>query len=89
MRCVDLHANAGVDLTRVPLVGVGSCRRQSTVEVADILTHLHQARYAHLLVSADSMVLYSITVVGSHPIGAGGHGPSTVPRGGSQPIRVH
>jgi hypothetical protein len=72
LRCVELYAEAGVDLTRASLVGVGSiCRRQSTVEVGDILTYLHQAgltrlhgfgvkthglaRYAHLLVSADSM----------------------------------
>jgi hypothetical protein len=62
----------GVDLTTAPLVGVGSvCRRQSTAEVADILTALHRAgvtrlhgfgvktqglaRYGHLLTSADSM----------------------------------
>ena len=72
LRCVDRYAAHGVDLTSAPLVGVGSvCRRQSTVEVQEILTALHQAgltrlhgfgvktlglaRYADLLTSADSM----------------------------------
>jgi hypothetical protein len=72
LRCVDRYAAHGIDLTRVGLVGVGSvCRRQSTVEVQEILTALHEvgltrlhgfgvktlglARYADLLSSADSM----------------------------------
>jgi hypothetical protein len=72
LRCVDRYATAGVDLSRCPLVGVGSvCRRQSTVQVGDILTALHQAgvarlhgfgfktlglaRHGALLTSADSM----------------------------------
>ncbi|WP_229069004.1 hypothetical protein [Actinoplanes sp. DH11] len=72
LRCVDRYQRAGIDLTRMPLVGVGSvCRRQSTVQVGDILTALHQAgltrlhgfgfktlglaRHGHLLASADSM----------------------------------
>ncbi|AEL19734.1 queuine tRNA-ribosyltransferase [Mycobacterium phage Kratio] len=34
LRCMDMYAAAGVDLTRVPLVGVGSvCRRQHTDEI--------------------------------------------------------
>jgi hypothetical protein len=72
LRCADLYARRGIDLTRSRLVGVGSvCRRQSTTEVGDILTALHQAgitrlhgfgfktlglaRWGHLLTSADSM----------------------------------
>jgi hypothetical protein len=70
--CVERYDKAGVDLRRVPLVGVGSvCRRQSTHEVGEILTLLHQAgvtrlhgfgfkiqglaRHGALLTSADSM----------------------------------
>jgi len=48
-RCVDLYAapvsrgGAGLDLSRVPLVGVGSvCRRQSTAVAERILTALHE-----------------------------------------------
>jgi hypothetical protein len=72
LRCVDHYTRAGIDLTRAPLVGVGSvCRRQSTTQVGDILTALHEvgvtrlhgfgfktaglARWGHLLASADSM----------------------------------
>jgi hypothetical protein len=72
LRCADRYGRVGVDLTRAPLVGVGSvCRRQSTTQVGDILTALHQAgicrlhgfgfkalglaRWAPLLTSADSM----------------------------------
>jgi hypothetical protein len=44
VRCVALYDAAGVDLTREPLVGVGSvCRRQDTCEAGDILTALHAA----------------------------------------------
>ncbi|MEU5975210.1 hypothetical protein [Streptomyces sp. NPDC047315] len=40
-RCVDLFERAGVDLTREPVVGLGSvCRRQSTREGAEIVTTL-------------------------------------------------
>jgi hypothetical protein len=72
LRCADRYAKRGIDLTRSRLVGVGSvCRRQSTSQVGDILTALHQAgvtrlhgfgfktaglaRWGHLLTSADSM----------------------------------
>ena len=71
LRCADLYAAAGVDLAAVPLTGLGSvCRRQSTAEIAVIVTAL-AARglrlhgfgvktgglhlYGHLLASADSM----------------------------------
>jgi len=70
--CIERYDKAGVDLRRARLVGVGSvCRRQSTREVGEILTLLHQAgitrlhgfgfkiqglaRYGALLSSADSM----------------------------------
>jgi hypothetical protein len=72
LRCADLYTACGVDLSASPIVGVGSvCRRQSTVQVGDILTSLHQAgitrlhgfgfktlglaRWGHLLTSADSL----------------------------------
>ncbi|MEU7909268.1 hypothetical protein [Actinoplanes sp. NPDC049118] len=42
LRCADLYARAGIDLTNEPLVGVGSvCRRQNTSEAGHILTALH------------------------------------------------
>jgi hypothetical protein len=43
LRCVDLYWSlTGVDITTVPLVGVGSvCRRQGTAEAGRILTALH------------------------------------------------
>src|SRR5215211_5170043 len=43
LRCVDRYATAGVDLTTVPLVGLGSvCRRQATGEAEAIITALHE-----------------------------------------------
>jgi hypothetical protein len=69
--CVALYRDAGVDLTQVPLTGLGSvCRRQSTAQITAIVVHLAAAglrlhgfgiktgglaRYGHLLASADSM----------------------------------
>jgi hypothetical protein len=42
LHCADLYAAAGVDLTRAPLVGLGSvCRRQGTAEAGQIITALH------------------------------------------------
>lgn len=42
-RCADLYAAAGVDLTRVPVVGVGSvCRRQGEESIAVILQSLQE-----------------------------------------------
>jgi hypothetical protein len=71
LACVDMYANAGVDLSAEPFVGLGSvCRRQSTDEIAAIVTRLHQMglrlhgfgvkteglrRYGRHLASADSM----------------------------------
>nr|WP_197523126.1 hypothetical protein [Actinokineospora pegani] len=71
LRCVDLYARAGVDLADAPLVGLGSvCRRQSTDEIAQVVTTLAAgglglhgfgvktaglALYGDHLVSADSM----------------------------------
>jgi hypothetical protein len=71
LRCVELYLDAGVDLSRVPVVGIGSvCRRQHSQEIEDIVREvqgcglrLHGfgvkikglARFGHLLQSADSM----------------------------------
>jgi hypothetical protein len=71
LRCLEMYAKAGIDLTAEPLVGLGSvCRRQATKEVGDIVTalaglglRLHGfgvkasglARYGQHLASADSM----------------------------------
>lgn len=41
-RCVEMYADAGVDLRASSLVGVGSiCRRQATGEIAGIVARLH------------------------------------------------
>ena len=71
LRCVDMYAAAGVDLTEAPIVGLGSvCRRQNTSEIGTIVAALAARglrlhgfgikaqglrQYAHLLASADSM----------------------------------
>lgn len=71
LACLDLYASAGVDLAGLPRVGLGSvCRRQSTAEIAVIVTELARRGlrlhgfgvktgglhlYGHLLTSADSM----------------------------------
>ncbi|GAA1005486.1 hypothetical protein Aple_051120 [Acrocarpospora pleiomorpha] len=71
LTCVELYADAGIDLTALPLVGLGSvCRRQSTAEIGDIVTtlaalglrlhgfgvkNLGLLRYGQYLASADSM----------------------------------
>ena len=68
---LDLYRSAGVDLAALPRVGLGSvCRRQSTAEIAVIVTTLARRGlrlhgfgvktgglhlYGHLLASADSM----------------------------------
>ncbi len=68
---VNAYARAGVDLTKLPLVGLGSvCRRQATGEIRLIATSLHSrglklhgfgvktlglALYADKLASADSL----------------------------------
>lgn len=44
LRCVDLYRQAGVDLTKETLVGLGSvCRRQSTTEIAALVRELSSA----------------------------------------------
>ncbi|MEV0675924.1 hypothetical protein AB0I60_05300 [Actinosynnema sp. NPDC050436] len=69
-RCADMYEQRGVDLSTLPLVGVGSvCRRQHTVEVERIVRSLAArgyklhafgakilglARYADALASSDS-----------------------------------
>jgi hypothetical protein len=71
LACVDRYAANGVDLTAVPLVGLGSvCRRQASGEIAAIAAELARAGlrlhgfgvklrglagYADLLQSADSL----------------------------------
>ncbi|MFF4536588.1 hypothetical protein [Streptomyces aureus] len=70
-RCIDLYDQAGIDLRRLPLVGIGSvCRRQGTEEAAQLVERiaghgiaLHGfgfkidglRRAAHALPSSDSM----------------------------------
>ncbi len=69
--CVAMYAAAGIDLAKERLVGLGSiCRRQSSVEIAVIVTRLAEfglrlhgfgvkteglRRYGRYLASADSM----------------------------------
>lgn len=69
--CIELYQSAGVSLTDMPVVGVGSiCHRQNTVEVARIMQMIQRAgirthgfgvkktgvaHYGGLLTSADSM----------------------------------
>ena len=71
LECIVMYDNAGVDLTREPVVGVGSvCRRQSTSEAKEIFAYITDLgvkvhgfgvkvsglrEYGHLLESADSM----------------------------------
>jgi hypothetical protein len=71
LRHIAMYRAAGVDLTNQPLTGLGSvCRRQSTGQIAVIVTTLAIAglrlhgfgiktsglhQYGHLLASADSM----------------------------------
>ena len=71
LHCVDLYHSAGIDLATLPRVGLGSvCRRQSTHQIAQIVTTLARLglrlhgfgvktgglhRYGHHLASADSM----------------------------------
>jgi hypothetical protein len=71
LACAGLYSGAGVDLATAPLVGLGSvCRRQSTAEIAVVVTTLATLGlrlhgfgvktgglhlYGHLLASADSM----------------------------------
>lgn len=44
VRCAEMYADAGVDLTAEPVVGVGSvCRRQHMDEAVDIMESLHDS----------------------------------------------
>jgi hypothetical protein len=68
-RCVDLYDQAGIDLTALPVVGLGSvCRRQATAEIDHLIRSLAPLRlhgfgcktaglasYGHVLTSADSL----------------------------------
>jgi hypothetical protein len=43
LRCWDMYAEAGINLSEYEVVGVGSvCRRQATSEIGDILTALYE-----------------------------------------------
>jgi hypothetical protein len=69
--CDQLYHDAGVDLARMPVVGLGSvCRRQAESEIEEIVNHFHAkgyrlhgfgvktlglGRYGPKLVSADSL----------------------------------
>lgn len=71
VRCVGLYEQAGVDLTKEPVVGLGSvCRRQGTRDADDIVHLLHGLglklhgfgmkilglrRFGYALTSSDSM----------------------------------
>lgn len=71
MRCVDMYDHEWIDLTKEPVVGLGSvCRRQGTTEIEDIICELHSmgirlhafgfktdglATCAHMLESSDSL----------------------------------
>lgn len=71
LRCLELYGEVGIDLRKLPLVGLGTvCRRQGTKEAEEIVTHLaglglkiHAFGFkmqglenvAGLLTSADSM----------------------------------
>jgi hypothetical protein len=71
LRCADLYFDMGVDLTELPVVGVGTvCRRQGELSIAAIVDKLHSQGLrlhgygvkakglklsAHQLESADSM----------------------------------
>ena len=88
LHCIDLYTTAGIDLTVVPLVGLGSvCRRQATAEIgalvaalADRRLRLHGFgvktaglhRYGHALASADSMA-WSLAARRRPPLPGCGH----------------
>lgn len=71
LRCVEMYADAGIDLTTLPLVGIGSvCRRQATKEIDVLVQELARgdirlhgfgvkmdglARYGAWLESSDSL----------------------------------
>lgn len=41
LRCIDMYEEAGIDLTKAPLVGVGSvCRLQATEQIVDLFAAL-------------------------------------------------
>jgi hypothetical protein len=49
LRCVDMYERAGVDLTALPLVGLGSvCRRQATGQAEQIITALNDMGLSRL-----------------------------------------
>lgn len=43
LRCITMYADAGIDLRREPLVGLGSvCRREASSEICDIVTAVRE-----------------------------------------------
>jgi hypothetical protein len=88
LRCVDLYADAGVDLAAEPIVGIGSvCRRQATDQITTIVWTLARlgirlhgfgvktlgvTAYAHDLRSADSMA-WSYNARRHEPLPGCGH----------------
>lgn len=58
LRCVELYARRGLDLTKVPIVGVGSvCRKQSTPEIETIIRGLTDAGLDIHLYGAKTLAL--------------------------------
>lgn len=92
LACVAMYWEAGIDLTKEPLVGLGSvCRRQATSEIATIVIRLHSLglklhgfgvktegvrKYGRYLVSADSMAW---SMRGRHVTGCAHRRPSQRP----------
>jgi hypothetical protein len=62
LRCIDLYADANVDLVAEPLLGLGSvCRRQATSEIGEIVTAVREAGLTRLHgfgVKAQGLELY-------------------------------
>lgn len=89
LRCADMYADAGINLSHYPIVGVGSvCRRQATDQIGEIFEALSSLdiamhgfgvkkagieRYGRLLETADSMA-WSFDARRSAPLpGCTGH----------------
>lgn len=85
-RCVELYREAGVELSALPLVGLGSvCRRQHTGQIAHLVSSLSAYslhgfgvktgglnQYGYLLASADSLA-WSYRARNSDPLPGCGH----------------
>lgn len=87
--CIELYADAGIDLFTEPLVGVGSvCRRQNTAEAEGIFRFMHDIgisthgfglktealrRFRDVLTSADSLA-WSYNARRNEPMAGHRHG---------------